>query len=211
MPLPSPILADALGLILGFIFLLLFALAGVSSLQRKQEAAHRERIRRELEHLPGAPPTPRRKATPDWPVLREVTLPPSRPTRRQPPAVPRQAPKAKRYGSPGSPNPPPSRAPSSQPPPRPKQRKARQAATTATPPAPPTAVSSQIVAQLVHPPSQHSTREIVDVHQTPRAPAPTTATAPALARWLTPATMRSQFILTEILQKPLALREDQSR
>jgi len=41
---------------------------------------------------------------------------------------------------------------------------------------------------------------------TPRKP--TGADAAALSRWLTPRTLRSQFILTEILQPPLALREE---
>lgn len=36
------------------------------------------------------------------------------------------------------------------------------------------------------------------------------ANASALSRWLTPKTLRSQFILTEILQPPLALREDRN-
>jgi hypothetical protein len=31
--------------------------------------------------------------------------------------------------------------------------------------------------------------------------------APAIKRWATPATLRQQFILTEIFQPPLALRE----
>jgi hypothetical protein len=38
-------------------------------------------------------------------------------------------------------------------------------------------------------------------------PAPAGADATALSRWLTAKTLRSQFILTEILQPPLALRE----
>ena len=38
-------------------------------------------------------------------------------------------------------------------------------------------------------------------------PAAQTATAPAIARWLQPNTLRQQFILTEILQPPLAMRE----
>lgn len=204
MPLPPPILADALGLILGFIFLLLFALAGVSSLQRKQEAAHRERIRRELEHRGASPPAPRREAASDWPILREITRPPMRPTRPHQPAGPKHAPVGKRQGAA---KPSRVRGSTSQPPPRLKQSKARRG--SAPPPVPP--APSQVVAQLAHPPSQHSTREITDVHQSAHAPSPTTATAPALARWLTPATMRSQFILTEILQKPIALREDQSK
>lgn len=44
-----------------------------------------------------------------------------------------------------------------------------------------------------------------------RAPAPAPAgqraSAPALSRWLNPATLRQQFILTEIFQPPLALRD----
>jgi hypothetical protein len=36
------------------------------------------------------------------------------------------------------------------------------------------------------------------------------ADAPAIARWLSPRTMQQQFILTEILQPPLALREQQA-
>jgi hypothetical protein len=38
-------------------------------------------------------------------------------------------------------------------------------------------------------------------------PAQATAKAAALSKWLTPNTLRSQFILTEILQPPLALRD----
>ena len=40
----------------------------------------------------------------------------------------------------------------------------------------------------------------------PRAP-PVTAGAAAVARWLRPATLQQQFILTEVLQPPVALRE----
>ena len=39
------------------------------------------------------------------------------------------------------------------------------------------------------------------------ARASTSANAVAIRRWLTPATLRQQYILTEVLQKPLALRE----
>jgi hypothetical protein len=52
----------------------------------------------------------------------------------------------------------------------------------------------------------------------PAAPAPAaagvrqqasqTATAPSIARWLKPATLRQQFILTEVFQPPLAMREE---
>jgi hypothetical protein len=45
----------------------------------------------------------------------------------------------------------------------------------------------------------------------PASPVPSTSTrvdARALHRWLTPATLRRQFMLTEILQPPVALRRD---
>jgi hypothetical protein len=35
-----------------------------------------------------------------------------------------------------------------------------------------------------------------------------TATAPVIHRWLNPTTLRQQFILTEVFQPPLALREE---
>jgi len=35
-----------------------------------------------------------------------------------------------------------------------------------------------------------------------------TATAPVIRRWLNPTTLRQQFILTEVFQPPLALREE---
>jgi hypothetical protein len=38
--------------------------------------------------------------------------------------------------------------------------------------------------------------------------APQTATAPAISRWLKPNTLRQQFILTEIFQPPLAMRQE---
>jgi len=43
----------------------------------------------------------------------------------------------------------------------------------------------------------------------PVTTASTRATAPAIRRWLNPATLRSQYILTELLQPPLGLRPPQ--
>ena len=43
----------------------------------------------------------------------------------------------------------------------------------------------------------------------PAAPAPVQSVkAPAIARWLNPATLRQQFILTEVFQPPLAMRDE---
>ena len=44
----------------------------------------------------------------------------------------------------------------------------------------------------------------------PAPPKPAIATAPSVAAWLQPATLRKQYILTEILQPPMALRENRS-
>ncbi len=57
-----------------------------------------------------------------------------------------------------------------------------------------------------------SAAQTITVAPTPPAPAmvrpqPTIATAVSIRRWLTPATLRQQFVLTEILQPPKALRE----
>jgi hypothetical protein len=54
--------------------------------------------------------------------------------------------------------------------------------------------------------------ESAAAQRTTPAPAPrrtarlASATAPAVAQWMRPETLRSQFILTEILKPPLALR-----
>lgn len=40
-------------------------------------------------------------------------------------------------------------------------------------------------------------------------PVPPTVAAPTIRRWLTPATLRQQFILTELFQPPLSMREEQ--
>ena len=40
-------------------------------------------------------------------------------------------------------------------------------------------------------------------------PKPPTVQAPTIRRWLTPTTLRQQFILTELFQPPLSMREEQ--
>jgi hypothetical protein len=85
---------------------------------------------------------------------------------------------------------------------RPKKQKAARLPTA--PPLPPVAASAvvQDVVQAVQ-----ATAESASAIQR-RGSA---ANAAALSRWLTPATLRSQFILTEILQPPLALRPPADR
>lgn len=75
---------------------------------------------------------------------------------------------------------------------------ARPAAVRPPQPAPPAA---RIAAPLQPEPAS--------VRPSAAAPSPSRATAPAIARWLKPQTLRSQYILTEILQPPLGLRPRQ--
>jgi hypothetical protein len=190
---PSPILADALGFFLGLIFLLLLGVAIVSSLQRKQEAEHRRRIRAELERQGQLPPPPRGERT-GWPVLREVTPPSRRPQR----ALQTSSPRRRTATLPITP---PRRAVPPLPAPRRKTKANR-------PPAAPTR-AAQAPVETHRPPSSQTTPEIRSAAPLPgavrRAPAANAATR---ASWLKPNTLQSQFILTEILQPPLALRDN---
>jgi hypothetical protein len=80
---------------------------------------------------------------------------------------------------------------------KPKRSTRRQPAVAARPTPPP--LPQQVAAP---PPAQ--------VAPPVRRPAPASASAPTIARWLRPQTLRSQFILTEVLRPPLALRADES-
>ena len=53
---------------------------------------------------------------------------------------------------------------------------------------------------------QAAPQRAVQVAPPQQAARPVMATAPAIHRWMQPTTLRSQFILTEILKPPLALR-----
>lgn len=103
---------------------------------------------------------------------------PPRPVQRPVPARPVMAPRVPQ--------------PLSRPPPRKVKKKGGR-------PAPPVPAEQPAVPHM--PPAPPAS-----VQAARRAPAGADATA--LSRWLTAKTLRSQFILTEILQPPLALRED---
>jgi len=85
---------------------------------------------------------------------------------------------------------------------RPQARRHKQQQASRLPPAPP------LEREAPELPPLPSAPRPIDAPPTSREKAPAaTANAAALSRWLTPETLRSQFILTEILQPPLALRE----
>lgn len=59
------------------------------------------------------------------------------------------------------------------------------------------------------PPIVQSVAPAMELRDKPKRPQATSATAVTIAAWLRPHTMRQQFLLTEILQPPLALRDRQ--
>jgi len=69
----------------------------------------------------------------------------------------------------------------------------------APPPVPRPAVTQK-------PPEPAAARPTTPAPAPRRAPRLASATAPAVAQWMRPETLRSQFILTEVLKPPLALR-----
>jgi type II secretory pathway pseudopilin PulG len=95
-------------------------------------------------------------------------------------------------------------------PPPPLSRRVSKAPRRRVPPPPPIAAPVPPVPVLAptEGPSSNvlAAMEIGSEERTRRAKT-ASAGANAIARWLTPATLRQQFILTEILQPPLALRQ----
>jgi hypothetical protein len=83
------------------------------------------------------------------------------------------------------------------------------------------AKAAQRAAKMAPPPlpakpePAHETILLEETSEPPRAvshvAAAVTVAAPAIRRWLTPSTLRQQFILTELFQSPIALREDHLR
>lgn len=216
MVFPAYILADAedaLKLIFGLIVAVVWgvgALASASKKKQKDLEAQREhqenwqRIEQEMRERaaralgsaprPGQvpPPLPARPPThvppPPPPVFASQRSVESRPVASRP-AV-RQAVRAK-------PAPPPRQVasrPGGQPAPRrPKKQKAAR-----LPTAPPLEELTPVAARAASPAAESATAG--------ERRGGAAANAAALSRWLTPTTLRSQFILTEILQPPLALR-----
>jgi hypothetical protein len=64
------------------------------------------------------------------------------------------------------------------------------------------------VARVAQPPRPAPAPELTPAPPTPARSAPATRSA-GINRWLRPATLRRQFILTEIFQKPLAQRSEE--
>ena len=179
-------------IIFGVIFVIIWGISAlVSWINKQQQEAKRRQVREQLERSAGRMPQQQQRQPPRQPVriaeglaqrFPDVLLPPA-------PMPPPPLPQHRR------PMPPP-RLPA---PPKPVRRAPKQ-------PRRVTPVQTEQLPVLEE-----------DVPLTPIAPqgpivSPTRAAKPAvdaqaLANWLRPATLQKQFILTEILQPPLALRE----
>ena len=225
MPPFSFILAQADGddvvkILFGIIALIIWGVGAMASAAKKQK--EQQRRRQMLDADPFRPPPPRSPP----PVVRPVPPmmhpnvplpPPVRPApavRPLPPLPPRVTPAPPRLQAPQVP-----RVMTPVPPQRrtqpPKKQQPRRAA-----PAPrrvPTPVPVEALAPMDEDgpsaPSAfaneiRSAEEATAAAAVARKPA---VSAMALSRWLTPATLRSQFILTEVLQPPLAMRPDREQ
>ena len=186
-------------LIFGIIFLIIWGISAVVSwLNKQQQQARRRRIELEMEQAqrigrmvnrpPPAPPQPAPVRRPAPQRISEgiaqrfpdVLLPPA------PPPVPQQQ------------RPRPVPLPPPQPPRQPApRRQAKQPARRAIPVPPP------------EPLVDLAPMETAPATVTPIArPKPPTVDAGAIRGWMTPHTLRQQFILTELLQPPLGMRPD---
>jgi hypothetical protein len=176
------------------IFLIVLAFWGLSALsnwiKKAQEEAQRQRVRQTIAQA--------NAMTPD--VARR-NLPRAKPPWRPPPVQAQRKPAA----APRAPMPP--RQAQMQP--KRAQARQRQAPARKTTPPPIPVIDS---VQLLPATKQDiSATEISSTAPTsPSAAHSLAANASTLHRWLRPATLRQQFILTEVLQPPLALRDPPS-
>ncbi len=174
-------------ILFGLIFLTIWVISGiVSALNKRQQEARRRQVREELER--SAQRAPRQPQVRPPPPIAEglrqrfpdVLLPPA----------PLPLPQQPRRSAPRQPVPPPPARRTA------KTRQQQQQQRIAAPPLPPPLKEVAAAPMRIEP-------------ITPVAPArPKPAVdAAALAKWMNPSTLRQQFMLTEILQPPLALRD----
>jgi hypothetical protein len=180
-------------LIFGAIFLIIWAISAfVSWINKQQQEAKRRRVREELEG------TARRTQMQMRQQMREQRIPPRIaeglaqrfPDVLLPPAPPPPIPQQLRRPMPIPRPPAQTKAP---------RRMMTQTSTVRPGPLPPPPILLEEVTE-----SPIATPAVA----LPRPRAKVAVDAAALSKWMTPTTLRQQFILTEILQPPLALRPD---
>jgi hypothetical protein len=153
----------------------------MSMLAKKKEQERRERVRRELELGRSMPPMrqPMPGQAPMRPPPRVQQQAPPRPPPQRQQVPPRQAPPRVQPQQPKKRFP--AKAPSMRRKPQPVQE---EAATVL--------IEAEAVNRITSPPQRRTASPV----------------AAALHGWLKPSTLRKQFILTEVLQPPVAMRED---
>jgi hypothetical protein len=174
------------------ILLVIWTLSAIATWANKQQdAERRRRVREQMARAGITPQQPARRISPGIAARFPDVLAPPQIARRAPV---RQAPR-----------PAPVRAPMKKHPPRPAAKPARRAAANV----PQAIVRQAPVAQQQQP--QHTT--MAQLAAAPAMVARSASAAPGLkanatvlGRWLRPATLQQQFILTEIFQPPIALR-----
>jgi hypothetical protein len=183
----------------------------ISAIAKKQEEEKRKRVRQQIES--GLPPAP-----PQMPPVPEVFQPRMQraPAQRVPAQQvpvqrlpPQRAPlRAPMRPSPQQPQQPPRKQK------RPKQervsldRQAKRSVPRQAPPPIPTARSGgESTTDSMPPPTKQDITATEIGNRDVRSSRPA-VNAAALHRWLRPATLRQQFMLTEVLQPPIALRPE---
>lgn len=183
------------------ILIVIWTLSGIANwVSKQQEQERRRRLREQMARAGLAPPETltaqrppsRRRPSADAPAAGfRGAAGPQQSARRTSPQRPPQVPAQRAQAAPQ----------------KQKQRGRRQQATPLPPPPLPTlAFADQQVAAPM-PPSP--ILQPISPARPARATGGRRADAPSLSRWLQPGTLRQQFILTEIFQPPLALREQQ--
>jgi hypothetical protein len=205
---------DVVKLVFAVVFGLIWAISGIVSWLSKQHQAEQRRQAQEAidranrglsMRSPAVRPAPPRRISPGLAVRHpEVLMPPAPPPlpvqRRPappPPLIP-QAPPRRAKGGMGSRRQ------------QPQQSQRRQPQAQRSARTPPPLFASPETAGSSAPRAATAPIEATAITDG-RGPARRTGggpTAAALHQWLTPQTLRSQYILTEILQPPLALRPD---
>ena len=192
--------SDLGGLIVFLLVIAFWALSAFSNwIKKQQEAIQRNRLRQMGNAAP--PPMTPTRGMPPVPVQ---NLPRAKPPWRPPAQAQRKAPQApaRVQMPPRQPQPQARRTPA-----RPRQSAGR----VAPPPIPGVAPAAGLATGLAMGPATKQDIAATEIRSAaPTSPSATralAANAGTLNRWLRPATMRQQFILTELLQPPLALRE----
>jgi hypothetical protein len=197
----TPILAASeFDVVIGIIFLLFWAVAAIAGKLKGKGTPQQQQEQQQPD--PTAPPgeTPfqrmQREIAEQLQQMHGEALRTSRPappplptTTRQVPPVARQMPTTAR------PVPPMRQQPMPQQPVRPPPRKQPKR----QPPRP-----VQVFADVLPPPPPPRAAPAMS----PAAARPATVTAPVIRRWLQPATLRQQFILTELFQPPMSMRQE---